>query len=356
MKKKNDKSSVLLNRDKSIDIARGISILLVLAGHCQYIDLDFKIWIYSFHMPLFFFLSGMVFSYDKYPSWRMFLKNKVKKLIIPYFTLGILIIILSILYNCYITRVYSINSFFSLLTEYFKNLLLGNRLHENYYSFWFIPTLFVSVVLFYFVAKIIDKKKNKFLLLMVFAIICYVIQVLLFKIVKGFYWSLDLVPIALTFISFGYIFKNVDDKIKNKVLSFDYVYILIVVSVVLSYINYHYFGIPDLFYCKLGSYYIFILTALLGIWIIMLVSKRISFSKIMEYIGMNSFIFYFFHSTLVFPICDYILWKVGKIINIIFSNNALFWMQICISTLMLIVISFLINKYMPFLVGRRRIK
>ncbi len=57
MKKKNDKSSVLLNRDKSIDIARGISILLVLAGHCQYIDLDFKIWIYSFHMPRFFFLS-----------------------------------------------------------------------------------------------------------------------------------------------------------------------------------------------------------------------------------------------------------------------------------------------------------
>lgn len=49
-----------MNRDKQIDVARGIAILLVITGHCCG-NLDFylnKI-ILAFHMPLFFFLSGM---------------------------------------------------------------------------------------------------------------------------------------------------------------------------------------------------------------------------------------------------------------------------------------------------------
>ena len=48
-----------------IDIAKGIGILLValahndLAGYAPFL----YHWIYSFHMPLFFFLSGLFFKY-----------------------------------------------------------------------------------------------------------------------------------------------------------------------------------------------------------------------------------------------------------------------------------------------------
>lgn len=48
-----------------LDIARGISILLVVAGHVisnNYTDHILTKWIYSFHMPLFFILSGYFFS------------------------------------------------------------------------------------------------------------------------------------------------------------------------------------------------------------------------------------------------------------------------------------------------------
>lgn len=44
-----------------IDIAKGIGILLVMLGHC-YLDRKFTIWFYSFHMALFFFLSGYTFK------------------------------------------------------------------------------------------------------------------------------------------------------------------------------------------------------------------------------------------------------------------------------------------------------
>lgn len=47
-------------RITEFDIAKGIGILLVVLGHCLPTDNYWRIFIYSFHMPLFFFLSGAV--------------------------------------------------------------------------------------------------------------------------------------------------------------------------------------------------------------------------------------------------------------------------------------------------------
>lgn len=46
-----------------IDTAKGIGLILVILGHLK---IDYlSAWIYTFHMPLFFFLSGVVFSGHK---------------------------------------------------------------------------------------------------------------------------------------------------------------------------------------------------------------------------------------------------------------------------------------------------
>lgn len=48
-------------RNEQIDVARGIAILLVILGHSFYsIEDPLNKIILSFHMPLFFFLSGIV--------------------------------------------------------------------------------------------------------------------------------------------------------------------------------------------------------------------------------------------------------------------------------------------------------
>lgn len=44
-------------RDAVVDIAKGIGILLVVYGHLKN---PFNPFIYAFHMPLFFFLSGFL--------------------------------------------------------------------------------------------------------------------------------------------------------------------------------------------------------------------------------------------------------------------------------------------------------
>lgn len=67
-------------RDITIDIAKGIGIFLVVLGHVPIL-----MWlatpIYIFHMPLFFFLSGMFFHLNE--DRKMGLYKKIRTLIIP---------------------------------------------------------------------------------------------------------------------------------------------------------------------------------------------------------------------------------------------------------------------------------
>ncbi len=47
-----------------IDIAKGIGIILVVTGHLLPVAAGLHVLIYSFHMPLFFFLSGFFLRQD----------------------------------------------------------------------------------------------------------------------------------------------------------------------------------------------------------------------------------------------------------------------------------------------------
>lgn len=77
-----------------IDLAKGVMILLVVAGHIvQYYlqgDVQYKLWtfIYSFHMPLFFLLSGFVTGLTQWKlieaSFIKWLWKKTRTLLVPF--------------------------------------------------------------------------------------------------------------------------------------------------------------------------------------------------------------------------------------------------------------------------------
>ena len=74
------------SRLKWADIAKGIGIVLVVWGHSS-LPFEFRKWVYSFHMPLFFILSGYFYKSQKYGFTDFFLR-KLRTLIIPYFFLN----------------------------------------------------------------------------------------------------------------------------------------------------------------------------------------------------------------------------------------------------------------------------
>ena len=75
-------------RDEGIAIAKAWGIILVVMGHCSFSAIqpgwqksvhDF---IYLFHIPLFFFLSGYFFKWKYLGDKRTFLKNDFEKTIL----------------------------------------------------------------------------------------------------------------------------------------------------------------------------------------------------------------------------------------------------------------------------------
>lgn len=78
-----------------MQIARGIGIILVSAGHSEPIKEVFPEWfrlIYSFHMPLFFFLSGFfstkLATVTSVKEWLRETPGRMMKLIVPYFIIS----------------------------------------------------------------------------------------------------------------------------------------------------------------------------------------------------------------------------------------------------------------------------
>ena len=68
-----------------IDTAKGLCMILVIVGHTLPYGNLMRNFIFSFHMPAFFFLSGMTFRPEKYKTCLDYIKKRGRTLILPYF-------------------------------------------------------------------------------------------------------------------------------------------------------------------------------------------------------------------------------------------------------------------------------
>ncbi len=129
-------------RSNFIDIVKGIGIFLVVLGHQNTILTQE---IYSFHMPLFFFLSGIF--HKNYNSYTEFINRKFKTLIIPYFTFAISLF----LFWFFISRNFGKSSMIEIsILKNFMGIFLGAGIEKistiNWgATLWFLPCLFLVI-------------------------------------------------------------------------------------------------------------------------------------------------------------------------------------------------------------------
>lgn len=75
------------NRINAIDVAKGIGILCIVLGHIVPNSYVAR-WLYAFHVPLFFLLSG--FTYSLKEDKKAFYLNKAKRLLLPYLIFAVI--------------------------------------------------------------------------------------------------------------------------------------------------------------------------------------------------------------------------------------------------------------------------
>lgn len=74
--------SVHGGRVEWIDATRGLAMVLIVLGHVAPPG-SLQTWVFSFHVPLFFFLSGLLFA-----PRRGWLRKRLKQLMVPYYVVG----------------------------------------------------------------------------------------------------------------------------------------------------------------------------------------------------------------------------------------------------------------------------
>ena len=126
---------------------RGIAIFLVVAGHSGLIGAEWNIWLSTFHLPAFFFVSGMLMQEKKEDGQSLVkvIKHKAKGILIPYFwfSLGALLIDVFQVFRGYFT------------SEMLKEHIIQTITFQGYSVLWFLPVLFLSELLVLLLLKII---------------------------------------------------------------------------------------------------------------------------------------------------------------------------------------------------------
>lgn len=315
------------NRIEWIDIAKFIGIILVIFGHMEtynYSQINdekyflIKQFIFTFHMPLFLFLSGFV---TKKKSILNTINDGIKQLIIPYVMYSFLMIfyylILSIIKKSFSLNNNVIRPLLGIFMGYscsFADMLNG--------PLWFLLSLFFCKLLY---SSLSDRKIFRYIELLLILIIgvfltSYKIELPL---------SLSTVFITFWFYYLGIIVRySILDKCirggaQHRLICFFVGVILMVMTFFIS----KYTSIVDINHLIIGNFIFFMISSLLGICGICLISYAIKkMPKKLMVISTNTL--------LIMAIHILIISSLKKVINLLdFQYNSVVYIFLTIITL-----------------------
>ena len=266
-------------RDIVFDIMKGIGILSVLVGHWPGINETVKTFVYSFHIPLFFLISGY-FTQTAFSLQGM--KKSARRLVIPFLFTQLLIIGWYVFWG-------AAKSDYSLLIRSVLSLawgsgdIIGSRYGDIYVGpLWFLIALFWGKTLF----QLFMIKNSKWKLLL-FCLLASVGAIYLHKVTMS-PWSLLQGVGALVFIAIGWLAKSVSIP--------KFIYIALVSCWILALA----FSTMDMYSCYYKCLPLDVLGACGGTIVIWVLSKYFAkipiLSSALAWCGCYSLVILCFHS------------------------------------------------------------
>ncbi len=277
-----------MKRFIEIDIARGGTIFLVVMGHTA-----IPIWLNNilrdFRMPLFFFVSGYLFSSHRYLNdTRLLWINKFYALLVPYFTAGILSYFYWLILNAVNPLKYEFLWYKPLV-----GILYGNGVNgwlSINIPLWFLVCLFCVQLLYCYSQKIIGgfRVYTQIGFYLILGFLGYVISRFVFL-----PWGLDIALVALFFMHLGNKFK--DYQLLNKIKPFGIVSILsLIIFGISTYINN-----ADMNNRIYDNFFVFYIAGISGSIATLSIAKLVSKKKLptdfFTFLGRESLIILIFH-------------------------------------------------------------
>jgi len=282
-------------RNIHFDVAKGFGIIMIVLGHNSLVENNRKIFeiIFSFHVPLFFFLSGLLF--EPAEKLAILLMKKVDSILKPYFIVSIILGVFYIIFE----KINGIN--------YFAGILYGNGLTILWIPMWFLTHLFaINVFCWFFLYVLNSIKVSKFLIYpiififfsigVIFIKSFWLKKVSIFGCIYTLYglpFSIDIILVSSFYFLLGYFIKDYISNFKPSLFVSFFVLNVFIFSHVffdrtidLNLRNYEGIFFPTI-------------VALSGIYLILLLSycfcliKKLS--QIIAFIGKSSLMILIFH-------------------------------------------------------------
>lgn len=214
-----------------IDIAKGLGIVLVIIGHSGAPDIIRK-YIYGFHMPLFFIISGYLYNTPKNGRLKELIIKKSRCYLMPYFILCTINLALNIFCESLSIRG---NELWLSTAKHILGILIGvstNNLMPNCTPLWFLPCIFLSTLYLYF---LLTFKKKPVQILMCLCGLC-IVSLLRFINAPQLPWHFDTAIMGSILMLIGHEIKYrkllTDNKLKPL-----YVCLLFIVGIIFISIN-----------------------------------------------------------------------------------------------------------------------
>lgn len=290
---------VMPRRIEYLDIARGIGILLVVLGHNDFgaISPFFHRVIYSFHIPLFFFLSGYFINTSL--SFFDYLKKRFHAVLKPYLFTIFLIYFASISFEKM--------GFQTAVTRIVKSLYASGY-YIDWVALWFLPHLFVVSLYAFIFLTVVNKLRNRWITWGILVVTLLVSTPLLrlfypFSIsVFGKSYQLYGLPFSLDLILLSGFFFLLGNEMRQGASekTFDNLFLLIGTGIGLILLNIFFLYRVDIAIRIYESLLVNTAEAVLGILFVLALSRQIEeharrFGSLFKYLGNISLIILLFH-------------------------------------------------------------
>lgn len=340
-----------------VDVMRAVMMFAIALGHA----LDARPtsgsmlnqYVYSFHVPAFFFLSGLLFR-GKKESFFAFTVKKFKSLMIPYYIFSILSILIFLVLGSVASDGLGVAVKTTDLLPNLWGMLYGNG-STGYMKWnlplWFVPCLFITLLIFYWIDRVVlaDGKRNsrKFIGMMVGSLALSFLNYYVLGIQK-LPFGLETAVYMLPFFVVGYWTGRTDmlSKLQSGV-RYGLGAAFVIAGAILAFVNGPRVGYVGSAYNNLAVYYSSAMLSTAGAVMLLQTASN----KLLIYVGRNTLPILLMHK---FPIVFFQMFLVDTM-----AKNELLGVSIAIviagaSCAMALLAGEVIRRIAPFALGRVR--
>lgn len=317
-----------MKRIDYFDTAKAYLIVLVVLGHISivmnpgydklYLTV-FQVFIYTFHMPAFFIIHGILFNNEKWKKVPIkdFILKRVYTYIVPYMFFEIIGVL---------WRAIFLNQ--DLLTGLYNMITIRCNVGAD----WFLPALFMGSLLYF----IYVKHSNR-----IYGIVSVIISFFLPIFMSGNQLTIIIGRglLAYGFIMIGHFGRNIflSEKIKRLI----FIFAAFMVTGVVALIGLKWAG-NDFYGCVVKNPVTFVVGGISGTYMILGLSQYLK-HKFISLVGRNTLTIMGTHQLIIYAMTVYIqVWGI--------EMGILLFIAILIFE---VAVVYLLNRFLPFCIGKQ---